>query len=251
MTPALARSCFVVTRPSVERGGLAQALQAEGAEVLEFPAQELVATREAPPAGPFDVAIFTSPAAVEFGRERLEESLPGCLAAPGQGTARRVRGLGLGTPIAPSAGAGLAALLDEPELAQRLPGQRVLVVGGRPFKNHSLEQLAARGAQAVGFCAYERLPARDPEPLAGWLARRAADAIMVSSVSAVQALTALRGIAWRDTVWIVSSARVGAAVETSGGRVGAVAASAETDDMVRAAIEWHAGRGGQGRPTDW
>ena len=247
MPLALTESCFIVTRPLVERGDLAEALQAVGAEVLEFPAQELSATDDAPPPGPFDLAIFTSPAAVEFGRERLARMLPARLAAPGQGTARRVREAGLGKAIAPHSGAGLAALLDEPRLAERLPGQRVLVVGGRPLKRHSLEQLADRGAQAVGFCAYERLPVRDPEPLAGWLARRAPDAIMVSSVSAVQALTALQGIAWGDTVWIVSSARVGAAVEAGGARVGAVAASAGTDDMVRAAIEWYSAGGGKDR----
>ncbi len=250
MPLALARSCFVVTRPSAERGDLAQALQAEGAEVLEFPAQELVATHEAPPPGPFDLAIFTSPASVDFARERLQGTLPACLAAPGQGTARRIREAGLGTVVAPGKGAGMAALLDEPELTQRLPGQRVLVVGGRPLKRHNLEQLAARGAHAVEFCAYERLPAQDPEPLAGWLARRVADAIMVSSVSAVQALTALQGIAWGDTVWIVSSNRVGEAVAARGGEVGAVAGSAETGEMVRAAIVWHAAGGGKGRHAD-
>jgi uroporphyrinogen-III synthase len=234
----LARSRFVVTRPSAERGSLAEALRAEGAEVLEFPAQELVASGDAPPAGPFDLAIFTSPAAVEFGRERLRGILPARLAAPGQGTARHLRQVGLGVALAPASGAGLAALLDTPELAERLPGQRVLVVAGRPLKRHSLEQLEARGARPVGFCAYERCPARDPEPLSGWLARRQADAIMVSSVSAVQALTALPGMAWGDTAWIVSSARVGAAVEARGGSVGAVAASAETGDMVRAALAW-------------
>ncbi len=225
-------------------------MRAEGAEVLEFPAQEVVATDEVPPPGPFDLAIFTSPAAVELGHERLEGSLPACLAAPGQGTARRLREAGLGTAISPSAGAGLVALLDEPELTQRLAEQRVLVVGGRPFKSHSLELLAAHGAHAVGFCAYERLPVQDPEPLAGWFARRVGGAIMVSSASAVQALTALQGIAWDDAVWIVSSARVAAAVGAGGGRVGAVAASAETGDMVRAAIEWHSARGGKGGQTD-
>jgi len=250
MPTVLARSCFVVTRPAAERGDLAESLQAQGAKVLEFPALELAATAEAPPAGPFDLAIFTSPAAVEFGRERLEGKLPARLAAPGQGTVRRVREAGLGVAIAPGAGAGLAALLDEPGLAALLPGRRVLVVGGRPLKRHSLEQLAARGAQAVWFGAYERLPAGDPEPLADWLANGVADAIMVSSVSAVEALTALQGIAWGNTVWIVSSPRVGRAVETRGGRVGAMAASAGTADMVRAAIDWNSAGAGKDRRTD-
>ncbi len=246
----LARARFVVTRPSAESGGLAEALRDEGADVLEFPAQELAATADEPPAGPFDLAIFTSPAAVVFGRGRLQGNLPACLAAPGQGTARRLREAGLGSAIAPGSGAGLAALLDGPELAGRLSGQRVLVVAGRPLKRHSLEQLEARGARPAGFCAYERRPARDPEPLAGWLARREADAIMVSSVSAVQALMALPDMAWGDIVWIVSSARVAAAVEARGARVGAVAASAETADMVRAAVAWCSASAAPGRDAD-
>lgn len=250
MPVALARCCFVVTRPAAERGDLADSLEAQGARVLEFPALELAATTEVPPAGPFDLAIFTSPAAVEFSRERLEGKLPARLAAPGQGTAQRVREAGLGSAIAPRAGAGLAALLDAPGLAASLPGRRVLVVGGRPLKRHSLERLAARGAEAVWFGAYERRPASDPEPLSGWLANGVADAIMVSSVSAVEALTALQGIAWGDTVWIVSSPRVGRAVETGGGRVGAMAASAGTADMVRAAIDWHSAVAGKDRRTD-
>ena len=54
--------------------------ESDRAEVLEFPAQELAATGDEPPAGPFDLAIFTSPAAVEFGRERLRGNLPARLA---------------------------------------------------------------------------------------------------------------------------------------------------------------------------
>lgn len=240
MPAALKHARIVVTRPAAGPDSLSEALRAAGAAVLEFPALTLTATPEAAPAGPFDWIVFTSPAAVDFGWARVSERLPARLAAPGTGTAERLREAGAPAVVAPHEGAGMQALLAEPAFAEALAGRAVLMVGGHPFNRRGIDQLRARGARPTGFGAYERHPVGDAEPLAGWLRAGRADAIMVSSVAAVEALAAL-ALDWGALAWIVSSERVAAAVAARGARVGAVAASAETPALVAAAREWWSG----------
>lgn len=244
MSLPLAGARLVMTRPATERSALSEALHAAGAETLEFPAMALCPSSQVCPAGAFDLVVFTSPAAVDFGLKRLNGRLPERVAAPGTGTASQLRDAGVEAVIIPPEGAGVAALLEAPELSGRLSGWRVLVVAGSPLNRHGLDLLREVGACPEVFCAYERKVARDPQPLASWLAQNGADAIMVSSVTAVKALTALPGLEWSRVDWIVSSPRVGTAVAAAGGRLGAVAASAETRDMVCAAIDWWSARTG-------
>lgn len=237
MSGPLDRARIVVTRPAAGTDTLSAALAEAGAEVLAFPALTLHATGEPVPAGPFDWIVFTSPAAVEFGWSRVRKRLPPQVAAPGAGTAEMLRAAGVEMVTAPNAGAGMAALLKQPAFLEGLAGRTVLVVSGRPLNRRSLARLRERGAKPTGFCVYERRPAKDVGPLADWLRDGAADAIMVSSVAAADALAALR-LDWGGIAWIVSSGRVAAAVEARGGCVGAIADSAETSDLVAAARRW-------------
>lgn len=227
----------MLTRPAAPDDALAERLLEEGARVLSFPAQRIEPLAGAPPAGDFDIAIFTSPASVRHGLARLAASLPPLLAATGEGTARRLAAAGVRRVRVPESGAGLAALLAGGGAAQ-FAGRRVLLVCGRPVNRRSLGLLASHVAEAAAFPVYRRLPNREPEPLAGWLRSGGADAIMASSAAAVGALTNLPGIAWHEVSWIVSSGRVARAVERTGSRVVAVAASADDDDLVTAAIRW-------------
>ena len=241
MTPALRGARIILTRPERDSATLARALNQAGAQTLFFPALTLQRNDEAPPRGPFDAAIFSSPAAVRFGWDRVHGLLPGRVAAPGQGTADRLRAAGIEKVITPRCGAGLDALLEEPALRVALEGARVLFVCGRPLNRGSLARLAALDARAEAFCAYERRGAGDAAPLAQWLHQGAADAIMVSSVAAVDALAALARRArldWRGIDWIASSPRVAAAVKAREGRLGAVAESANARALVAAANEW-------------
>lgn len=232
---------IILTRPETDETELADLLREAGAQTLSFPALAVQGNEEPLPGGAFDLAVFTSPAAVRYGLERVNERLPRLVAAPGQGTAKRLRSAGIAPVIAPPRGAGLAALLDSPALRSRLAGMRVLLVCGRPLNRSSLQRLAARGADPVAFCAYERKRVTDPGPLADWLRRGAGDAIMVSSVAAVEALAALGERAhldWSGLDWIASSERVATAVERRIGGVGAVAGSADARALAAAARHW-------------
>jgi|GEM_PF-1596339 len=237
MTAALAGARLVLTRPRDRADALARELQAAGAETLHFPALSVEPTGEAAPAGPFDLAIFVSPAAVRHGLGRVGRILPRRVAAPGPGTARRLAEAGVPGAVSPARGAGLAALFDAPAFGS-VAGRRVLLVCGRPVNRRSVAALRARGATVTVFTAYARAPVAAAEPLAGWLRRGEADAIMASSAAAVSALGALAGIDWADTAWIVSSDRVARAVEAAGGRVAVRAAGADADAMTAAAAEW-------------
>lgn len=232
---------IVLTRPERDCAPLARALRRAGAHPLFFPALVLRASEDEPPAGPFELAIFSSPAAVRFGLERVRDRMPNAVAAPGEGTAERLRSLGVGPAIMPPQGAGLAALLEAPALRSLAEGARVLLVCGRPLNRGSIARLRAAGARPEAFCAYERQGAAAPGPLAGWLHGGGADAIMVSSVAAVEALAALakrEGFDWHGIDWIVSSPRVAEAVAAHGGHVGAVAASAQARALAAATSEW-------------
>jgi uroporphyrinogen-III synthase len=152
-----------------------------------------------------------------------------------------LRTQGVDRVITPRSGAGLAALLEEPALRTALAGARVLLVCGRPLNRGSLARLAALGARPEAFCAYERRGASEAAPLEEWIRQGAADAIMVSSIAAVDALAALARRArldWRGLDWIASSPRVAAAVRAREGRLGAVAESANARALVAAANEW-------------
>ncbi|MGH8127410.1 MAG: uroporphyrinogen-III synthase [Gammaproteobacteria bacterium] len=237
----LAGSSIILTRPTEDSDALANVLHEAGAQPLSFPALTLQASNDTAPVGPFDLAIFTSPAAVRFGLERVRDVLPARIAAPGQGTADCLLAASVSTVIAPRYGAGLSALLDAPILHESLADTRVLLVCGRPLNRRSIKQLATRGARPTAFCAYQRRGVTEAGPLTEWLRRGAADAIMVSSVAAVEALAALgerAGLDWSGIEWIASSPRVAAAVKARAGRVGAIAASAQAEALVAAASEW-------------
>ncbi len=241
MSQSLAGARIILTRPEGDSGALAQALRQAGAQTLSFPALTLQPSADAPPVGPFDLAVFASPAAVRFGLDRVRALLPVRVAAPGQGSAECLRAAGVDPVIAPRRGAGLEALFDIPAVGEHLAGARVLLVCGRPFNRRSLNRLAALGARPQTFCSHERQAVTEAQPLAEWLHQGAADAIMASSVAAVEALVALGGRAgldWSGIVWIVSSRQVATAVRAREGRVSAVAASAHAPALVTAASTW-------------
>lgn len=139
--------------------------------------------------------------------------------------------------LAPVAGAGIHALLADPR-AEVFSGKRLLVICGRPVNGRSLQAVARRCAKSEIYVVYRRRPVTDPEPLAGWLRSGEANAIMASSVAAVDALFALPGMAWGDIAWIASSKRVAHAVARAGSKQVFVSASAKDTDLLAAAVTW-------------
>jgi uroporphyrinogen-III synthase len=153
----------VVTRPQRQAAGLAQKLAALGATSIIWPAIVIL-----PPAdraaleraheqlARYDVAVFVSANAVEYGAPdpaRWPSSL--AVLAPGPGTAEALAAVGLGPARIPATTFDSEGLLALPEL-QRVEGKRVLILrggGGRELLGATLEQ---RGARVDYVACYRR-----------------------------------------------------------------------------------------------
>lgn len=235
MPGRLEGATFALTRVDA---GLGVRLRREGARVVEFPVfvREPLGEVEPPP-GPWDLAIFSSPAAVTHGLEKLHRSPTMRVAAPGPGTADCLRGKGVDPVLAPTMGSGLKSLLQLPQMAD-LADWRVLLVCGRPIVRRSVALLRARAAQGEVFPVYRRRVNPDLAQAGRDFEADAVDAIMVSSTGAVHALGLVFGVRFRIIPWLASSPRVARAVSRLGGRCVAVAAGAGGAAMARGAIEW-------------
>lgn len=237
MRRALEGAGIVVTRPGGVHDKLATLLAADGARVLPFPALRITPIEAVAPTGPFDAVLFTSPAAVCHGAARFDAALPSLRLAPGQGTREALANVGIENVFAPRQGAGLATLLAELP-GTKLADKRLLVVCGEPVNRASIAALREHGAKPVVLAVYRREPVREVQPLDKWLASDAVDVIMASSTAVVKAMGTLANIDLRERSWIASSARVAGAIRANGGRIAAMAASAEAHNMRAAARAW-------------
>lgn len=163
----------LVTRPAGQAAGLLARLRELGADPFLFPTLEIL-----PPADPdtlarrladlaaYDLAVFVSPSAVQFGLAAIT-AWPARLraAAVGQGTAAALRAAGVQPVLAPHEGADSEHLLALPELAE-MAGRRVLIFRGAGGREVLADTLAARGATVDYAECYRRgLPAADPASL--------------------------------------------------------------------------------------
>jgi uroporphyrinogen-III synthase len=154
-------------RPSGGHAPVRRAAATLGARVFPVSTLKLVAM-DAGPALPAALAcpvvVFTSPAAVAFaqGPQPLRLHPGQRWLAVGSGTARALRGAGIGDAAVPEGRADSEGLLAMPEL-QRLPGIEVGLVtapGGRGLIG---ETLAQRGARVRLAEVYRRVAVR-PSP---------------------------------------------------------------------------------------
>ncbi len=189
---------IVVTRAREQASALAERLQAEGAEVLEFPAIEIV-----PPEswGPLDAAVgriaeyrwilFTSANGVRFFWERLRAAgrdarslAPARVAAIGPATADALRARGIEPDLVPAeykAEGILAALAAEP-----LAGARVLIPRATEAREALPAELEKRGAKVDVVPAYRTIQStREAKSLQELLAARRVDAVTFTSSSTV------------------------------------------------------------------
>lgn len=187
----LAGRGVVVTRPASQAGGLAARISQLGGRALLYPAMDIApapdSEMDAIAAGldRFDLAVFISRNAVEFGAARVlqrrawPEGLR--LAAIGAGTRRALEDLGLGPVIAPVGLADSEALLALPEMAS-LAGRQVLVFRGEGGREFLAQTLRARSARVEYAECYRRCrPATDMQPLLTAWAAGDVDAIAFSS----------------------------------------------------------------------
>jgi uroporphyrinogen-III synthase len=191
----------LITRPAGQAAGLRARLRELGGETVLFPTLDIL-----PPADPdtlarhladlaaFDLAIFVSPTAVQYGLAAAPAWPPGLrVAGVGQGTAAALGAAGIQPVLAPRAGADSEHLLALPELAD-LAKQRVLIFRGEGGRELLAETLSARGARVDYAECYRRgLPASDPAPLCDTWRRGGIQAVTVLSAQGLDNLFTLLG----------------------------------------------------------
>jgi uroporphyrinogen-III synthase len=185
-----------------------------------------------------DVLVFTSPAAAAHAAALRPLRTRATVLAVGQGTARRLRRLGLDA-TAPAHRQDSEGLLAEPALAAPR-GKRVAVVGAPGGRGLLAAELARRGAQVRELHVYRRRPPRlDRRHAEAVLGLPARAAVLLSSAEALDNLR--RGLpaeAWerlRQITAVASSERLAAAAREAGfGRI-ELAASALPRDLLAAA----------------
>ncbi|HQZ45316.1 MAG TPA: uroporphyrinogen-III synthase [Usitatibacteraceae bacterium] len=206
----------VLTRPRAQCEDIAAALEANGANVIVFPALDIVpvalssdslaALASLPSAS---LAIFVSANAAEHGiaAARRAGPWPGTVAVAGVGdaTAARLRDAGFTNVISPATGFDSESLLACPAL-QDVAGRRVLIFRGIGGRERLRTELERRGA-AVGYVeSYRReRPASDPAGLLAALAAGRIDAVHAMSAETVDNFLALAGpgVSWSGVALVV------------------------------------------------
>lgn len=203
----LAGCCVVTTRPAGQAAGLVAALQAQGAEVLNFPVIEILAADPAPllelDLDSFALAFFVSPNAVEQAFAiRPAATWPAALrlATVGPGSAQVLRAHGCARVIAPENGFDSEAVLALPEFsAAALAGRKVLLVRGEGGRELMAQTLAARGACVEQVSVYRRACAQlDPAILQTRFAAGGLAALVFTASEGLRFFLAILGDSGRE-----------------------------------------------------
>jgi uroporphyrinogen-III synthase len=253
----LAGRRIVVTRAAQQSGGLRERLEQRGAEVLLLPTIEIVPPESYAPlddalgqAGDFDWLVVTSANAVRVMDERLTALGLGArslahlrCAAVGPSTADALRSMGLAVDVVPERYVG-EALAEA--LADRVRGQRVLLVRAAAARDVVPEALAAAGARVTTVDAYRTVVPADAAGRARAIfgAESLPDAVVFTSGSTVtHLLDVLRdaGLAFPREVACVSIGPVtSAALREAGLPVVSEAETASLDGLVDACVRFFA-----------
>ncbi len=195
----------------------------------------------------FDLIIFTSANAVKFGSELLGEHRGPKLAAIGPATARALEQAGF-RAIVPRDGFDSETLLRHAVL-DAATERRILIVKGIGGRDEIKRELERRGAHVTVAEVYRRTRARPTAlTLAALEARFVAGEVHVITAtsaeiaeSLLEAATPLLRREFERVHWLVPSARVAAALRSSGLVAPVIlAASAEDHDLVAAVARWRA-----------
>lgn len=194
---------ILVTRPAAQAAGLAALIAQRGGETVCFPlidiapADDWQALDDAiDRLDAFFLAIFISPNAVDFGLPRLlsRRAWPEGLRAVaiGPGTVKRLADFGIADVLVPQDRFDSEALLAlAPLQAERVAGQRVLILRGNGGRELLAETLRARGAAVECVPCYRRTAPRDGSAVVSLLRNNALDAVTLSSSEGLRNLLEL------------------------------------------------------------
>jgi uroporphyrinogen-III synthase len=241
---SLAGAGVLITRPGAQAENLARLVSAAGGRPIAFPTIEILPACDSDAARarlaePWDLILFVSRNAVEYGRALGPPRGFGAamIGAVGRATAAALQSAGLPTQLVPAAGFDSESLLALPELTN-VAGKRVLIVrgeGGRPLL---AETLSLRGADVHYAEVYRRsIPAVEIGPqLPQW--RAEVGFVTATSDEVLNNLMQMVGKAGRDwllgTPLVVISERGAGGAMQLGFRTVAVADEASDAGIVEA-----------------
>jgi len=206
---------IVITRPQQQASTLAKGIESAGGNVLLFPTieiQPLALNQEnklkIQHLQQFDIVIFISPNAVNFGLPliRAETIFPNdiSLATIGQGSAKALaEQLGKQPDIVPDKNFNSEGLLATKAL-QNVVNNRILIVRGEGGREHLKQTLQSRGAQVEYLNVYQRvLPSISSSRLEQNLQKNQIAAIVITSANSLQNLVVLTPAAARAQLYQV------------------------------------------------
>ncbi len=246
----LAGAGILVTRPVRQAAGLVRRLAALGATPLAWPAIVIL-----PPADPaalarvqanlaaYDVAVFVSANAVEFGVGDPAQ-WPAALVpfAPGPATAEALSAVGIRGVRIPAVRFDTEGLLALPEL-QSVQGRRVIVFRGEGGRELLGDALRERGASVEYVACYRRAaPSADAAGLRAALAERRIDAVTLTSSEGLDNLLTALGEAGRAALAplpvFVPHPRIAEHARACG--LTAVATAGSDAGLIAGLLEWFA-----------
>lgn len=238
---------IAVTRPRDQAAPLAQRIAQAGGTPLLFPLLDIAPVANDAPLreqlsrlAQFDLAIFISPNAVQYGFAAIRPAdLPPQLriATVGQGSAKALRELGITDILAPTERFDSEGLLTLPEL-QDVAGWNVLIFRGDGGRELLGDTLKARGATVEYAACYRR--SKPQQDIAALLSADP-DAISVTSSEALEHLRQMLencgSEAWRDLPLFVPHPRIADLARQQGwGRVETTASG--DDGLLSGLIAW-------------
>jgi uroporphyrinogen-III synthase len=155
----------LVTRPKAQAQSLVEQINQLGGRAILLPLLDIRAVEN--PAllhqqlahlSDFDLAIFISPNAVQYGMEAIaaaHAALPKKIATIGASSAQRLREFGVQNVLVPLLQSDSEALLALPELRD-MQGQRVMILRGDGGRELLGDTLKARGASVEYASCYQR-----------------------------------------------------------------------------------------------
>ncbi len=247
----------LVTRPEGQAQGLIEALAAQGAIPVHFPAVAIVAPRDTARLdallarmADFQWAIFISPNAVARAAALMHaQARPWPpqlrLAAIGRGSARELKRLGFGDVLVPEGRFDSESLLALKPFAD-VSGQKIVIFRGEGGREVLGDTLTARGgAVEYAECYRRAAPSADVATLLRVWARQGIDVVTLTSTEGLHHLYEALGQVGRRwlarTPLVVASARIAEACRALGleGPI-QIAAGADDAALLTAVRAWRA-----------
>ena len=245
----------LVTRPRQQAAALCQLLEAEGASTWRLPTVAIEAIGNVGEMvarlgnlADFDVVIFTSANAVQFGVSLLDGQSNVSLAAMGPATARALHQVGYEAALQPGEKFDSESLLRHPRL-EHLANQRILIIKGRHGRQFLEQELTRRGAQVTTAEVYQRVAMMpNHADLARLLDSFVAGQLQVITATSAEIGSNLLNLAtpalraeFERVHWLVPSERVARHLRECGLHAPLLQAeSAEDHDLVAALVRWRA-----------